>query len=43
MATSKKKLSRYGDFFLNLENAFVGFASPFFCRQVVKIRPKKIH
>jgi hypothetical protein len=27
--------------FFNLKNPFVGFANPFFCCQVVKIRPKK--
>jgi hypothetical protein len=29
--------------FLNLKNPFAGFASPFFCRQVAKMRPKKPH
>jgi hypothetical protein len=33
--------SRYGEwFFYNLKNPFVGFASPFFLRQVAKIRQK---
>jgi hypothetical protein len=30
-------------FLENLENPFVGFASPFFGRQVAKIRRKKKH
>jgi hypothetical protein len=28
-------------FFYFLKNPFVGFASPFFCRQAMKIRHKK--